>query len=317
MRALYLDGKLTFRSDLPAPSTGPDESRVRVTTAGICGTDIELTRGYMAYRGIPGHEFVGVVEKSSQPELVGRRVVGEINAACGHCEWCVRDLSRHCPSRTVLGIVGRSGAFADYLVLPDRNLLPVPDNLPDNIAVMCEPVAAAYEIFEQTHLAPDEEVVVLGDGRLGAIVGLTMIAEGLEPIVAGRHPEKLDRLRALKLNVELENNLAPHSFDVVVDATGRPAGFNRAIELVRPRGRIILKSTAAGMVPLNLAPAVVNEITIIGSRCGRFAPALKALAEGRLRPLPLVTATFPIEKGIEAIQAASDSANLKVLLTMA
>jgi threonine dehydrogenase-like Zn-dependent dehydrogenase len=318
MRALVLDRELALRRDYPDPGAQPDESLVRVEMAGICGTDLELIRGYMTFRGVPGHEFVGRVVDSARPELVGKRVVGEINAACGAetCQWCRRGLGRHCATRTVLGILGRDGAFADYLTLPDDNLIPVPDSLPDQLAVFCEPLAAAYEIFEQTRLEPSESIAILGDGRLGALLALTLGAEGLGPIVGGRHRDKLDRLAALGIKVSLESELKP-GFDVVIDATGRAAGLKRALELVRPRGRLILKSTAADTAALNLAPLVVNEITVIGSRCGRFRPALDALSAGRLDLAPLISAVYPLEDGVAAVKAAGDSANFKVLLSAA
>jgi threonine dehydrogenase-like Zn-dependent dehydrogenase len=318
MRALVLDRELVFRRDYPDPAAKPGESIVRVEMAGICGTDLEMTRGYMTFRGVPGHEFVGRVVESTRSELSGRRVVGEINAACGApiCRWCRAGLGRHCPTRTVLGILGRDGAFADYLVLPDDNLLAVPDSIPDSLAVFCEPLAAVYEIFEQTRLEPSESIAILGDGRLGALIALTLGAHGLAPIVGGRHRDKLDRLAPLGVKVSLESELQP-GFDVVIDATGRAAGLKRALELVRPRGRLILKSTAADAAALNLAPLVVNEITVIGSRCGRFRPALDALAAGRLDLVPLISAVFPLEDGMAAMRAAGDGSNFKVLLRAA
>jgi threonine dehydrogenase-like Zn-dependent dehydrogenase len=318
MRALFLDHELAFRRDYPQPAAKPGESLVRVELAGICGTDLELARGYMTYRGVPGHEFVGRVVESGRPGLTGRRVVGDINAACGAetCQWCRRGLGRHCPTRTVLGILGRDGAFADYLTLPDDNLLAVPDSLPDERAVFCEPLAAAYEIFEQTRLEPADSIAILGDGRLGALLALALGAEGLGPIVGGHHRGKLDRLAACGIKVSLESELKP-GFDVVIDATGRAAGLARALELVRPRGRLILKSTAAATASLNLAPVVVNEITVIGSRCGRLRPALDALTTGRVDPAPLISAVYPLEDGVAAMKAAGDGSNFKVLLRAA
>jgi alcohol dehydrogenase len=313
MRALLIDRELSLRKDYPDPAPAPGESIVRVRMAGICGTDLELARGYMNYHRVPGHEFVGEVADTRSAALAGRRVVGEINAACGRCERCIAGLGRHCPSRTVLGILGRDGAFADYMRLPDENLLVVPDSIPDEVAVFVEPVAAIYEIFEQTHLRRDERIAILGDGRLGALAGLVLRAEEYAPIVAGHHRAKLDRLAALGLEVKLEGELEP-GFDVVVDCTGQSAGLNRALALVRPRGKLILKSTAAAGATLNLARAVVDEITIVGSRCGRFAPALDALAAGKLDPRPLISAIYPLNGAIAAFAAASHSPNFKVLL---
>ena len=317
MRALFLDGsRLTLRRDYPEPALAPGESLVRVTTAGICGTDLELVDGYMGYRGVPGHEFVGTVSQSSTPALVGMRVAGEINAACGACDCCRADLGRHCPARTVLGILGRDGAFADYLTLPDRNLIPLPASLPDDVAVLIEPIAAACAIFEQVALAPDEKILVLGDGRLGAIVATVLRAHGYAPVVGGHHRAKLATLVRLGLKTEAEDQLRP-GFDCVVDCTGNPAGFARAVALVRPRGRIILKSTAAAGTALNLAPLVINEISVIGSRCGRFAPAIAALAQGLIDPLPLISARYPLDDALAAFAAARDPRNFKILLQVA
>jgi len=314
MRALFLEGsRLTLRPDYPEPALAAGESLVRVTLAGICGTDLELVRGYMGYRGVPGHEFVGVVSQSSDPALVGQRVAGEINASCGRCDFCRADLGRHCPERTVLGILGRDGAFADYLTLPDRNLTPLPESIPDEVAVFIEPIAAACEIFEQVALAPDEKILVLGDGRLGAIVASVLHSHSYTPVVGGHHPEKLAALARLGLKVEAEEKLRP-AFDCVVDCTGDPAGFARAVALVRPRGRIILKSTAATNPALNLAPVVINELSIIGSRCGRFGPAVAALEGGKIDPRPLISARYPLDDAIAAFSAARDPLNFKILL---
>jgi threonine dehydrogenase-like Zn-dependent dehydrogenase len=313
MRALVVDPNLTFRSHCPDPAPTAGETIVRVSVAGICGTDLELMRGYMGYRGIPGHEFVGRVAETNDPKLRGQRVVGEINAACGRCSYCRGGLARHCPERTVLGILGRDGAFAEYLRLPDENLLPVPDSIPDETAVFTEPLAAAYEIFEQLHIARDRPILVLGDGRLGALIALALKREGYLPIVAGHHHEKLGRLASLGLSTSLEHDLKDR-FDYVVDSTGRGDGLRRATELVKPRGTIILKSTAAAGAALNLAPVVINEITVLGSRCGRFAPALAALERGTLDPRALIDGTFPLEEGAAAMEAAEETSNFKILL---
>jgi 2-desacetyl-2-hydroxyethyl bacteriochlorophyllide A dehydrogenase len=315
MRALVLEPAPVFRDDYSTPIPPTGESLVRVRMAGICGTDLELAKGYMAYRGIPGHEFVGEIVAGAADALVGRRVVGEINAACGHCDQCLANLERHCSNRTVLGILGRDGAFAEYLTLPQGNLVELPDSVPDELGVFVEPIAAAYEIFEQVHLGRNEKILILGDGRLGALVGLVLWAEGYDPVVGGHHAEKLDLLAALSLKVELEQHLQP-GFDIVVDCTGNPRGLGRAMELIRPRGRIILKSTAATPADLNLAPIVVNEISVIGSRCGRFAPAVKALASGKVDPRPLISAMYPLADAVAALEAAGDPQNLKVLLKM-
>ncbi len=313
MRAVVLDPQLVLRKDYPEPAPVAGESIVRVRLAGICGTDLELARGYMAYRGVPGHEFVGEVCETRTAGLAGRRVVGEINAACRRCDWCDAGLARHCPNRTVLGIAGRDGAFAEFLRLPDENLVPLPDSVPDNLAVFVEPVAAIYEIFEQTRLEPDDKLAVLGDGRLGALAALVLRAEGYAPVLVGHHREKLERLAALGANVKLEDKVAP-GFDAVIDCTGAASGFRRALAIVRPRGTVVLKSTAAGSAPIDLAPAVVNEVTVVGSRCGRFAPALAALACGKVDPRPLISRVFELDDAPAAFAAAGRSPNFKVLL---
>src|SRR5947209_3303599 len=286
MRALVLNPGPELQNSYPDPQPLAGESLIRVRMAGICGTDLELARGYMDFRGIPGHEFVGEVVGKSGCTLTGKRIVGEINSGCGHCDLCLADLGRHCRNRTVLGILRRNGAFAEYSTLPNTNFVQLPEAIPDEIGVFVEPIAAAYEILEQVHLGRNEKILILGDGRLGALVGLVLWSEAYDPVLGGHHPEKLGLLAALGLKAELEAHLQP-GFDTVVDCTGNVSGFNRAVELVRPRGRIILKSTAAVSAELNLAPIVIDEISIVGSRCGRFGPAVEALASGKVDPRPL------------------------------
>jgi threonine dehydrogenase-like Zn-dependent dehydrogenase len=313
MRALVIDGPISFVHDYPEPASVPHESIVKVRLAGVCGTDLELARGYMGFRGVPGHEFVGEVVKSPTATLVGKRVVGEINCGCGLCGNCIAGMDCHCANRTVLGIVGRDGAFADYLSLPDRNLYPVPDAVPDDLAIFTEPVAAAYEIFEQFRIPRNHRIAILGDGRLGATVAMMLRAEDYEVVVGGHHPEKLDRLVEFGLSAVPEHTLEP-GFDVVIDCTGAAPGFARAMALVRPRGTLILKSTAASGASLNLAPLVINEVTVIGSRCGRFAPALAALEAGKVDPRPLISAVFALKDGIRALAEAENPLNFKILL---
>ena len=313
MRALLFDPQPIVRRDHPDPAPAVGESIVRVRLAGICGTDLELARGYMSFRGVPGHEFVGEVVDSRCHSLIGKRVVGEINAGCGRCARCREDLARHCPDRTVLGILGRDGAFAEYLRLPDENLVALPDSIGDEAGVFVEPIAAIYEIFGQTGLGPGTKIAVLGDGRLGALAAIVLRAEGSAAVLGGHHRDKLDRLAGLGLEVQLEDHLRP-GFDVVIDCTGRSAGLNRALTLVRPCGTVILKSTAAAGTALKLAQAVVNEITIQGSRCGRFAPAIAALAAGKIDPRPLISAIFPLDQAPAALDAAGRPPNFKVLL---
>jgi 2-desacetyl-2-hydroxyethyl bacteriochlorophyllide A dehydrogenase len=310
MRAIVIDNGVSLRRDYPEPAATPGECIVRVRMAGICGTDLELARGYMGFRGVPGHEFVGEIVDAANSSMRGRRVVGEINAACGACDACTNGLARHCPNRTVLGILGRDGAFAEYLRLPERNLIALPDSIGDELAVFVEPLAAAYEIFEQTKIPHNHRVLVLGDGRLGAMVAMTLKAEGYDVVIGGHHPEKAE---TVGLVIEHEKDLRDR-YDVVIDCTGSSAGFARALELVRPRGTLILKSTAATSADLNLAPVVINEITVLGSRCGRFAPALNAIASGKIDPRPLISATFPLDDGLHAFEEAAKPSTFKVLL---
>jgi len=313
MRALVFDGKLHLRTDYPDPVPAPGESIVKISLAGVCGTDLEITRGYMEYRGVPGHEFVGRVVQSEIASLAGKRVVGEINASCRTCNSCIDGMGRHCPTRTVLGILGRDGAFAEYLRLPNANLFSLPDSVTDEAAVFTEPFAAACEIFDQTHLKRTDRIAVLGDGRLGALVALALRGENFAPVVAGHHPEKLKRLAALGLQTQSADELAP-GYDAVVDCTGQSAGFSSAIALVRPRGTVILKSTAAAGAAMNLAPVVINEITIIGSRCGRFGPALDALAAHKFEPQALIDATYSLDDGVAAFAAAADKSKFKIVI---
>jgi threonine dehydrogenase-like Zn-dependent dehydrogenase len=310
MRAIVIDNGVSLRNDYAEPTPARDETIVRVHIAGICGTDLELARGYMGYRGVPGHEFVGEVVETENPALRRRRVVGEINAACAVCQACIDGLGRHCPNRTVLGILGRDGTFADYLRLPERNLISLPDSIADEIAVFVEPLAAAYEIFAQIKIPRNHRVLILGDGRLGALVAMAFKSEDYEVTVGGHHPEKAERIG---LAAQHEKNLHDR-YDVVVDCTGSNAGFTRALELTRPRGILILKSTAAASAALNLASVVINEITVLGSRCGRFAPALDAMASGKIDPRPLISATLPLDDGLHALDEAARSANFKILL---
>jgi threonine dehydrogenase-like Zn-dependent dehydrogenase len=312
MRALVLNPSPVLQNDYPDPQPSVGESLIRVRMAGICGTDLELARGYMDFHGIPGHEFVGEVVVNTDGST-GKRIVGEINSGCGHCNLCRSNLARHCPNRTVLGILGRNGAFAECLTLPNTNLVELPDSIPDELGVFVEPIAAAYEILEQVHLGRNEKILILGDGRLGAIVGLVLWAEAYEPVIGGHHPEKLGLLAALSLKSELEPHLQS-GFDTVIDCTGNESGLRRAMELVRPRGRIILKSTVAISAELNLAPIVINEIRLIGSRCGRFGPAIEALASGKVDPRPLISAIYALDDALTALAAAKDPQNFKVLL---
>jgi threonine dehydrogenase-like Zn-dependent dehydrogenase len=313
VRALAFDGALRFRPDWPEPEPPPGEARVRVLRAGVCATDLAILAGYMGFSGVPGHEFVGVVESAPDPAWVGRRVVGEINAACGACPTCAAGRPRHCPNRTVLGILGRDGAFAERLTLPLENLHAVPDAVSDAAAVFVEPLAAAFRIPEQVPMGPDTRVHVLGDGRLGLLVAQVLARTGCRLTLAGRHPDKLALARGWGIPTAAAD-AALEPADVVVDATGSPAGLARAIALTRPCGTVVLKTTCAESPPFNPAPIVIHELTVVGSRCGPFAPALAALAAGTVDVAPLVAATFPLEEGEEALARAAAPGTLKVLL---
>ena len=315
MRGLWLaDRRLRVRDDLATPDPPPGEARIRVTLAGLCHTDVELTRGYYPYTGVLGHEFVGVVERApAAPAWEGRRVVGEINATCGACATCRAGRPTHCERRTVLGIVNRDGAFADCLTLPIANLHAVPDGVPDDVAVFTEPVAAAFEVLAQVPIAAVDRVVVFGDGKLGQVVAQVLATTGCNLTVVGRHARKLAHLAARGLATRLDPP-APRAADVAVECTGRPEGLQAAIAALRPRGTLVLKSTFAGATPLNLSPLVVDEITIVGSRCGPFAPALAALAAGAVAVEPLIDARFRLADGLAAFERAQMPGTLKVLL---
>jgi alcohol dehydrogenase len=311
VRALRWDGsRLTLARDVPDPVRRPGEALVRVALAGICRTDVEITRGYLAFRGVPGHEWVGRVLDADDVRLVGRRVVGEINLACGSCPACAAGLARHCPTRRVLGIVGADGAFAERVVVPARNLHLVPDALPDEAAVFTEPLAAAFEILEQLGDVSGRRAAVLGAGKLGLLAAQVLRAAGAEVGVVTRRAETATRARRLGLGTAERG--AAH--DLVVDATGAPEGLAAALDLVRPRGTIVLKTTVAAEHRLDLARAVVDEVTIVGSRCGPFAPALAALAGGRVSVAPLVDAVFPLDEAVAAFGRAATPGTLKVLV---
>lgn len=315
MKALHFDGKLASR-ELEKPQRGPGEALVKVTLAGICGTDREILRGYSAFRGIPGHEFVGQVIECDDAQWMRKRVVGEINIACGACDFCLRGLRRHCPRRTVMGIVNRDGAFAEFLVLPVANLHAVPEAIPDEIAIFVEPLAAAAEILEQMSIPVATRVAVLGDGRLGLLVAQVLHHAQAQVTVIGKHGWKLDLARSWGLQVlDLsEHELPPASFPVVVEATGSPRGLKEALHLAEPRGTVVMKSTFHELAHFDTAKLVVDEITLFGSRCGNFATALDLLRGGHIKVQHLVSRTFPLEAGREAFEYLNQTSCLKVLL---
>lgn len=314
MKAAYFDGqKMTFDENYPEPD--PGETLVRISLAGICGTDLEIMQGYMRYEGILGHEFVGTVEKSDNSDLVGKRVVGEINAGCCKCDSCQNGMERHCPNRTVLGILGRNGAFAEFLSLPEKNLHVIPDSISDEQAVFVEPLAAAFEIGEQVTLQPQWGVAVVGDGRLAQLIIQVLKLKCSNITCFGRHKNKLQSLvnggTKIKVGIDASDE---HSFDLVVDATGSNSGFTDAMRLIRPRGTVVLKSTVASKENLDLAPAIINEVTLVGSRCGLFRPAIDALASGTVSVDSMIDSVFALENFSDAIEHAKKPDTLKVFL---
>ena len=314
MKAAYFDGKkVDFLEDYPDPN--PGETLVKINLAGICGTDLEILDGYMLYQGIMGHEFVGVVIKSQNKDLVGKRVVGEINVGCGRCQSCKDGLERHCPNRTVLGILNRNGAFAEFLSLPEKNLHVIPDNISDEQAVFVEPLAAALEITQQIRVMPGWKIGIVGDGRLAQLIANVLKFHCPDIVCFGKHQNKLANLQKLGIltKIGIDSN-DEHRFDLVVEATGNNSGFVDTMKLVKPRGTVILKSTVAAKENLDLTPTVVNEITIIGSRCGTFKPAIDALALKIISIDNLVDITFPLERFQEAIEYAKKPDSLKVFL---
>lgn len=313
MRALHFDGTAAAVVERPAPTAGPGLAVVRVALAGVCNTDLELTRGYMGFRGVLGHELVGVVEEGPGAWR-GRRVVAEINFACGQCGACAAGLGRHCPARAVMGILGADGAFAERVAVPVANLHAVPDAVADEEAVFCEPLAAACEILEQVPAAARSRCVVLGDGKLGLLAAQVLHAAGAAVLAVGRHDDKLAILRRRGIAVTRLDDWDRGAADVVVEATGSAAGFALAAAATRPRGTLVLKSTVAHAAPLDLAPLVINELTVVGSRCGPFAPALAALASGAVEVRSLIGARRPLRDGAAALRLAAQPGMLKVLI---
>jgi threonine dehydrogenase-like Zn-dependent dehydrogenase len=316
MKALRFTGGSLAVAELEKPSI-PGEALVRVTMSGICNTDLEIVRGYAGFEGTIGHEFVGRVEESPEaPHLIGKRVVGEINVGCGKCVRCMAGDSRHCPDRTVLGIKGRDGCHAEFLTLPSRNLFKVPDSISDRQAVFAEPLAAAIGIGEQVDLQPEQRIAVIGDGKLGLLCAICT-AEKAEVLLIGKHAAKI----AIAETHGVKSMLLPDidrsmqgSFDVVIEASGSESGFSTALDLVAPRGKIVLKSTFSGRPAWEAWRVVVDEITVIGSRCGRIGPAIRMLSEGAIDTESLMDSEFPLADGIGAMKRAGEKGVLKVLL---
>lgn len=315
MKALWLEDRQLSLRDTDVPdAAAAGEALVRVTLSGICGTDLELVRGYYPYTGVLGHEFVGEVVDSPDPEWLGARVVGEINAACGACPACRANRSTHCEDRTVLGIVNRAGAHAEYVSIPLQNLHRVPDTVSDEAAVFTEPLAAALEILEQVHVAPTDRVLLVGAGRLGQLVAQVLALTGAQLHVVARHTLQKALLARRDIETIAESRITERSYDVVVEATGSPSGLDLARTALRPRGTLVLKSTYAGDVTLNLSPFVVDEITVVGSRCGPFAPALRLLERGEVDPGMLIAERYPLDDAVQAMERAAERGVMKVLL---
>jgi alcohol dehydrogenase len=315
MLAVHLENGRVELRDEPPPHRPAGFALIRLLCGGICNTDLELQRGYYGFSGTPGHEFVGEVVEADSPAWVGRRVVGEISLACGACEWCRRGLGRHCPQRTVLGIVNHPGAFREFLTLPERNLHALPDALPTARAVFVEPLAAACEILDQVALPCSAQVAVLGDGKLGLLIALVLNAYGHRVHQFGRHAEKMQiASRAGVVTERVGAALPGMAYDWVVDATGSAEGLRQAVRMVRPRGTLILKSTVHGLVGVDTAPVIVNEITLVGSRCGRFEPALGLLSRNLIPVEEMISAEMPLADAPRAFACAAQKGALKVLL---
>ncbi len=311
------DGGVSF-ADVADPVPAKGEALIRVLKAGICSTDLELRKGYMQFRGTPGHEFVGRVETcDSRPDLVGKRVVSEINVSCRACDLCERELESHCPNRSVLGILQRAGAFSEFLSMPVRNLHEVPDGIPDDRAVFVEPVAAAFQILEQVEILLGDAILVIGDGRLGALCARVLQNTGARVSILGRHERKLEPLRKEGIPTLDSKGQPEKSFDIVVEATGSPEGLEQALWWVRPRGTVVLKTTCAGEHEVNLASVVIDEITVVGSRCGPFKPALHMLEKNDFRPEEMIDGRYPLVKVEEAFGKAKEPGVRKVILEIA
>ena len=320
MKAVVFDEELKLVKDYKKPELKKGEVLIKTRMSGICNTDLEITKGYMGYKGVLGHEFVGdVVEvyDDCNKNWIGKRVVGEINCGCNNDSWCAKGLARHCPNRQTLGIWQKDGCFSEYFTLPVENILEVPQNLSDEEATFVEPVAAAMEITEQLHIKPKDKVALLGDGKLGLCIALVLNALNVDLIHIGKHENKLEISRKAGVKTKLLKDLEDSdnkSFDIVIEATGSTGGFETSLALTKPRGVLVLKSTIAAKEGLNLAPVVIDEITVLGSRCGQFEPALRLMGAKKLDIKPLISEVYPIDKALEAFEKNKQKDILKILL---
>jgi 2-desacetyl-2-hydroxyethyl bacteriochlorophyllide A dehydrogenase len=316
MKALWLSGaRLRLREDVILAQTADQEARVRVLAAGVCGTDLALVDGLYPFEGVPGHEFVGIVEEGPDA-LVGRRVVGEINAACGRCPECLGGLAKHCRARTALGIRGRHGAFAEYLQLPSVNLHPVPDSVSTDAAVFTEPLAAALDIVERLAPKASSRVLVVGAGKLGQLVCRVLAASGAQVVAIGRNADKLARLDGVAESTVRAEDIEPRSFSMAVECTGNPAGLPIALGALKPQGTLVLKSTYPQALNIDMGPVVVDELRLVGSRCGPFDSALTMLEEQQVDVESLIDGRFALADGVEAFAYSRSPGVLKVLLEM-
>ncbi len=313
MQSLWLENNRLSINEIPQPEK-PGEALIKIRKAGICGTDLELAKGYYPYTGVPGHEFVGNVIESPDPAWIGKRVVGEINAVCGICEQCRSGRSTHCENRSVLGIVNRDGVFAEFTTLPLKNLHWVPDEVSDEAAVFTEPLAAALEIQQQVQIHPTDRVLLIGAGRLGQLIAQTLILTGCDLRVVARHSLQKNLLTGRGIHLIDAEEVQHWRYDLVVEATGSPSGFELARKALRPRGTLVLKSTYKGDMTVNFSSIVVDEIQLVGSRCGPFEPALRLLANKQVDPTPLIAAEYSLRDGLKAFGEAEKTGMLKVLL---
>jgi threonine dehydrogenase-like Zn-dependent dehydrogenase len=313
MKVLWLENNKISLSDAPQPCK-PNEALIKIRAAGICSTDLELVKGYYPYTGVLGHEFVGEVVQTDNPSWMGQRVVGEINVVCNRCEQCVNGRPTHCENRTVLGIVNRDGTFAEFTTLPIANLHRVPDSVPDEMAVFTEPLAAALEIQQQIQIKPTDRVLLVGAGRLGQLIAQTLALTGCDLRVVARHAHQQSLLNGRGIKIILEEEIQPWRWDVVVEATGSPDGFALARRAIRPRGTLVMKSTYKGEMNVNFSSIVVDEINIVGSRCGPFEPALRLMESRRVDPAVLIAEEFKLEDALKAFERAAETGMLKVLV---